>query len=355
MNGYFLKLMEQHGSWQGSGENASRECPTCCNEYNDGDHRVRVLSCGHSQCTSCVRAQYSLGKITCAACRRIHAYINWTSIPINYIAEKMKEVIDNLKEENILVPKLHKGMCAEHSAYKLFWCNTHNEWICPHCFITSHPKGDCCVIPIGEKLTKFKELMISNLYQEIKHFDNTEREVTLSMVKVSKQAEIKTGQVKKAKEEIENLKKSISRKEKEISVLNAKQKNLNVIANQCNKKKCELEGVMTRLHGVSSFKELDLEDKKITSIISDRYETWRKEVKEKKELSLFGNITTLVPLKPLVYITLIHRQLRINLGRLHIRLNGLPSFMIFLNGCPHGGWKYQPFDHFSQFDQLNQR
>ncbi|CAL4072443.1 unnamed protein product, partial [Meganyctiphanes norvegica] len=266
---------------------ASRECPTCRNEYDNEDHRVRMLSCGHSQCTSCMRAQYSLvyGQITCAACRRTHTYISWNSIPINYIAENMREEIDNLKEEDVLVPKLHKGICAKHSAYKLFWCNTHNEWICPHCYITDHPKGDCVVIPIKEKLTKYKDLMISNISQELNYFDNTEREVTLPMVEVSKQAETKNDQVKKAKDEMDNLKNSISRKEKEIAALNAKQKKLSIIANQCNKKKTELERVMTRLHDVNNFKSLDLEDERYNSIIANRYETWRKEVRENKVLS----------------------------------------------------------------------
>ncbi|CAL4072449.1 unnamed protein product, partial [Meganyctiphanes norvegica] len=147
---------------------ASRECPTCCNGKDNEDHRT----------------------------------------------ENMREEIDNLKEEDVLVPKLHKGICAEHSEYRVFWCNTHNEWICSDCFITGHPMGDCSVIPIKEKLTKYKDLMISNISQDLKYFGHTEKEITLSMVKVSKQAEAKKNQINKAKEEIQNLKRSISQKEK---------------------------------------------------------------------------------------------------------------------------------------------
>ncbi|CAL4072446.1 unnamed protein product, partial [Meganyctiphanes norvegica] len=70
--------------------------------------------------------------------------------------------------------------------------------------------------------------------------------------------------------------------------------NLDAFANEFNKRKLELEDLLRRLHDVTSFKELDLEDTKYTSIISNRYETWRKDVKVNKKLSRSDELSVMI-------------------------------------------------------------
>ncbi|CAL4133744.1 unnamed protein product, partial [Meganyctiphanes norvegica] len=271
----------------------SRECPTCFSEFASGDHRVRILQCGHSQCTNCIRAQFFNGRITCASCRAIHTYTSIDSIPINYIAEKMKEDIDRLKNQVAMLvdneavplePKLNKGICKEYGAYKLFWCNEHHVWICSHCSITDHPKGYCEIIPIRKQFENEKVLTKSKIYEELKLLKNTMNEAKHSIDGVNKQTEEEKNNVKKMKYEIETFRKIISDIEKEVSVLNAKNSKLYAIKQDCDKKKSELEKVLTSFHNVSTFNELDAEKIKCVSLINE-YENWRKGLEEDKDLS----------------------------------------------------------------------
>ena len=80
--------------------------------------------------------------------RNNHVYNDINNIPVNFIAEALLENMNIVSRE----PKLHKGICDEHATYKLFWCDTHQDWICPHCSIVEHPIGDCDIIPIRKKL-----------------------------------------------------------------------------------------------------------------------------------------------------------------------------------------------------------
>ncbi|CAL4080787.1 unnamed protein product, partial [Meganyctiphanes norvegica] len=174
----------------------SRLCPTCSEEYDNEDHRVRMLQCGHSQCTSCMQAQFTNHSIRCPSCRATHTFPNLDSIPINYIAENMKEEIDKLKNQNTLflerdaaplAPKLHKGICEEHDAIKVFRCNTHHEWLCSHCTVTEHPRGDCDVIPIRKQFEKDKVLTKSKIAKILKNIDDTKSDITFSIGEVDEQ------------------------------------------------------------------------------------------------------------------------------------------------------------------------
>ncbi|CAL4125454.1 unnamed protein product [Meganyctiphanes norvegica] len=257
----------------------SKECPTCYEEYDSEEHRIRIIQCGHSQCTSCMEAQFSNGRITCATCRTTFKYTDFNRIPVNFVAEKMKEDLEKL------TPKQHKGMCTEHAAYKLFWCNTHHEWICHQCSVADHPRGECDVISLTKKLENDKDFMKSNLTEEIRHLDNTNTEVKRKMNEFDQKIKKEKDQIKKMNEEIDKLKKSILQKEKEVAVINVKHSKLYKITKECRKKKAKLRKCVTHVKEVNSFKQLELESEKSAAIIN-RYDNWKQEFEEDKEISL---------------------------------------------------------------------
>ncbi|CAL4211916.1 unnamed protein product, partial [Meganyctiphanes norvegica] len=288
----------------------SRECPTCLEEYDSRDHRVRILQCGHSQCTSCMRAQFSGGRITCASCRATHVYTNIESIPICYIAEKYKEEMDAAP----LAPKLHKGICEEHASFKLFWCNKHHEWICTHCSVTEHPRGDCDIISIKKQFDSDKVLKKSKIYEEIKHLDHIKNEATLSIEekethikKMKDEIEEEQNHIKKKQDEIEAIRLIISQKEREVSVINHTNSKLHTIQQDCEKKKSALENISSSFHNVRTFKELDVENEKCLSRINT-YIKWRKGLEEDKDLSLKISSNLPILLEKLKKSTNIHGE-----------------------------------------------
>ncbi|CAL4185159.1 unnamed protein product, partial [Meganyctiphanes norvegica] len=263
--------------------NASSECPTCCTDYDGGEHRVRILHCGHSQCTSCIQAQFSNMRITCALCRTRHNYPDLDSIPVNYIAETLLGEKDAAPQ----APKLHKGICEEHATYKLFWCNTHHEWICMHCSISNHPTGNCEVIPIKKMFENDKESIISNIFKQVNQLENAESEIKLSINEVYKLKEEEIGNIKKIKEEIDKLKKSIDQKERDVAVLNARHSKYVSSIKECKRKKSNLEDLIPHVQGISTFKELDFE-KEMCALVFKGYENWKTELEEDKTVSLFN-------------------------------------------------------------------
>ncbi|CAL4071710.1 unnamed protein product, partial [Meganyctiphanes norvegica] len=266
---------------------ASRECPTCLEQYDHRDHRVRMVQCGHSQCTACLRAQFMNGRITCCTCRATHTYQSVDSIPINYIAENMKEEMDKLKNQEaapLALPKLHKGICEEHASYNLFWCNTHHKWICSHCSVTEHPRGECEVIAIRKQFEKDKVSTKSKIYEQIKQLLDTKNNVDFSIDEVGKQKKEENKNIKKMKEEMEELKKQIVLKESYVSVLHTQHTKLQAITQECEEKKSKLEKVLDHFDHVSTFKELSVENTNTESLINVIV-NWRKGLNEDKDLS----------------------------------------------------------------------
>ncbi|CAL4146493.1 unnamed protein product, partial [Meganyctiphanes norvegica] len=303
---------------------SSRECPTCCHDYDSEHHRVRILSCGHSQCTSCMRAQFANSRITCSTCRTIHTYDNVNKIPVCYIAE----ILFGEKDAAPLIPKLNKGICEDHAAYKLFWCSTHKQWICPHCSVIDHPRGDCDIIQIKKQLENDKNVMKLNVSEEIKHLDSTDKEVKLVRDELDKKKKEDENQIKKMKEEIDKLTKLITQKEKDISLVKVKQSKVNTLTQDCKKKKGELENLMTRICDVNDYKELDLEMDKSASIIN-RFENWKQGLKDEacsqelgktKKISLFDDVLTGIQRHPCAILTL--TCLHTNICHLLISLKG---------------------------------
>ncbi|CAL4194653.1 unnamed protein product, partial [Meganyctiphanes norvegica] len=153
----------------------SRECPTCCNLYDSKKHRIRILSCGHSQCTNCMQAQFCNRQITCPSCRSIHICTDVNSIPVCYVAETLFDEID--AQPPPLTPNLYKGICEEHTTYKLFWCITHKQWMCTHCSVINHPIGECNIIPIIKEFENRKNLIKSNINEKLKQLDCAQSEL----------------------------------------------------------------------------------------------------------------------------------------------------------------------------------
>ncbi|XP_045116688.1 ankyrin repeat domain-containing protein 50-like isoform X3 [Portunus trituberculatus] len=67
------------------------ECNVCYEDYDTRDRRPRVLSCGHSLCTTCISMMLGTGRLVCALCRCAHnSRINRaTDLPVNYELDKV--------------------------------------------------------------------------------------------------------------------------------------------------------------------------------------------------------------------------------------------------------------------------
>ncbi|CAL4127055.1 unnamed protein product, partial [Meganyctiphanes norvegica] len=287
----------------------SRECPTCCSVYDSGNHRIRILSCGHSQCTNCMRAQFCNRQITCPSCRSIHIYTDINSIPVCYIAE----TLFGEKDAAPLTPKLHKGICEDHATYKLFWCSTHKQWLCTHCSVIKHPRGECNIIPIIKQLENSTHLIKSNIHEKLKHLDNTVSELKLINVELNKQFQKENGQLKKMETEYDKLTSSISQKEKHLDILKDQQSQLNALAQDCKMNKSELENIVTRLCDVKKFEDLHLENEKSAAIIN----------RFNKNMEMSRAVQ--IPNHPDVLLTLTNNG--INICNLQIRLNGPPRYV----------------------------
>ncbi|KAK4326674.1 hypothetical protein Pmani_002833 [Petrolisthes manimaculis] len=67
---------------------ASRECGVCLEQYDEGQHRPRCLSCGHTVCTSCLSNAITRNpaSLTCPFCRvpQPHRVASVEDIPVNF-------------------------------------------------------------------------------------------------------------------------------------------------------------------------------------------------------------------------------------------------------------------------------
>lgn len=145
------------------------ECHICCNEFDECKHRPRILSCGHTFCSICLKSLLKEGGIICPNCQKSHVTDKIENININFLIESILSPGD--KDKTIAFDTGYK--CNEHYYEQNFFCETHKEWICRDCTVIQHKpcshskdcdnENDCQVITKKEKLDKIKSEKIEKL------------------------------------------------------------------------------------------------------------------------------------------------------------------------------------------------
>ncbi|CAL4117193.1 unnamed protein product, partial [Meganyctiphanes norvegica] len=161
------------------------ECIVCFSQYDEKEHRPRVMICGHTLCSLCLeRAIREDGK-KCPKCRKLYSASHVEELPVNFslecvvkslkISKSTKEVkpmectkhklpVKPNNSENAKVEKLPE--CPEHQLAVSHRCSAHKSWICQSCLIEDHSSGSCKIIPISEELNnkKSRQLVLAEPY-----------------------------------------------------------------------------------------------------------------------------------------------------------------------------------------------
>lgn len=147
----------------------SLECQICFHEFDEWRRRPRILSCGHTFCSICLKSLLKDRNIACPNCKKYHVADNVENININFILESFLSPDDTSKSV-----EFDTGFkCKEHYYEQNFFCQTHTEWVCRDCIVIKHKPcshsencdntNDCRVITKTERLDLIKSDKISEL------------------------------------------------------------------------------------------------------------------------------------------------------------------------------------------------
>lgn len=85
------------------------DCSVCTEAYDEGDHKPRILRCGHTYCTACIECMVDNGFVECPDC---HVQLEGTSaaqFPVNHNILALKKKIEEIK----LLPTSKKVRTSE--------------------------------------------------------------------------------------------------------------------------------------------------------------------------------------------------------------------------------------------------
>ena len=110
------------------------QCVICLDDYN----MPRLLNCGHSFCTSCLKAicRGNTSVVKCPTCRQ-QTKINTMRIedlPLNYPLIQIQDVVKEIEgsQQSLLKCQVHKREEVK------FWCRSCDELICGDCMVASN-------------------------------------------------------------------------------------------------------------------------------------------------------------------------------------------------------------------------
>ena len=134
---------------------SARDCSICCNAMTSEDSRIpRLLTCGHTFCTQCIRSIYTTSEssyfytremdrgIHCPHCKAPCKIPNEdvTKLPKNYI------LLDIISEQPSL-PRIQLNPetieCNIHNIIKKSYCFNCQKLVCPYCQMSNHQTHNC--------------------------------------------------------------------------------------------------------------------------------------------------------------------------------------------------------------------
>ncbi|CAL4065181.1 unnamed protein product [Meganyctiphanes norvegica] len=184
------------------------ECSICLHNFDDKQHRPRVLPCGHSICSYCIDTTITAGSRRCPTCRTPHNVTQSTHLVINFSLEEAAlqklsiESVERFQDSNASIT----NMCQIHSGVPLhFICTLHKVEICHSCTVLDHRKETCKLVSIKDEIKAKKDKILTEIE-------------TLTTVTNGAITELKS-QIKYADNTITSHKQDIKEKESEVRLL----------------------------------------------------------------------------------------------------------------------------------------
>lgn len=148
------------------------ECRVCSNLYNTSDRCPRILRCGHTYCSTCLKTLAGKKGVECPECRKHHKVRLVSAISRNL---SMEEVMEHV---GLLAPSEDTaGLCTQHKAFPLyFYCRDHETWICYMCRrqthkSTSSDQTGCRILSYHDYLAYNRDKGNSHMTSEIAKYN----------------------------------------------------------------------------------------------------------------------------------------------------------------------------------------
>ena len=136
-------------------------CEICYNPFGDKSLCPRVLLCGHTYCTQCIK-RFIQDKSPCPKCSVKIEQKEASRVPVNFLAVSMLETTErgikesDLGEADIKEGQLpYEGHCLDHSAPNHFMCLKCWKLLCGTCIVINHQ--GCKTVKIPDALQKVQE------------------------------------------------------------------------------------------------------------------------------------------------------------------------------------------------------
>ncbi|KAK4311912.1 hypothetical protein Pmani_016623 [Petrolisthes manimaculis] len=161
-------------------------CEVCFIQFDEKNHKPRVLPCGHTLCDTCTHDILNRTQIVCPFCRVNHQVSSSEDLPVSFTLLNLATTSSSSSSSlpfnsnhisrrvisptslpvTVMEPSIHDGLCEMHGSYKIFQCITCNVWVCRDCTVVEHSPSKCTLMEVQEALDNMKktqQIQINNL------------------------------------------------------------------------------------------------------------------------------------------------------------------------------------------------
>lgn len=177
-------------------------CKVCQEPFGNNVLTPRVLNCGHTFCTGCLKVVIKESPF-CPDCRLPIKDKDVTKVPVVYIVKQLIESIKELNKRNVEngiaylaedcnLFEAHSGVhlnrdsnnfpavgtCPLHIAPQQFWCNTCCLWICGSCAFLDHSQdaglntNNCHIVTASKHFKNLKSKQIERINEQLLELRN---------------------------------------------------------------------------------------------------------------------------------------------------------------------------------------
>lgn len=172
-------------------------CKVCQEPFGNNAMTPRVLDCGHTFCSGCLKV-FIKESPYCPDCRLPIKRNDIVSFPIVYIVKQIMESINEINQRNLenglsylaedcnifeahsavhlnrdsnLFPSV--GTCPLHIAPQQFWCSSCSLWICGTCAYLDHSrdpvsnKDQCYIVSASKHFKYLKNMQLEKISKQV--------------------------------------------------------------------------------------------------------------------------------------------------------------------------------------------